>query len=171
MRELTVRISFTTVSLGNEKLHDGTGRFVFSRSPSGQILFLASWHYANLRFAAQLLGRRQDDVGKIRWDINVDGHLRPDRWHRLYYKAPRSQRLRYTLHEAFFPGQVIGINCAVPTSITDEEFRWMMAKAGQYRGLSPWKPGEYGFYLVEGIWPREPQISEPDTVGEVFKIR
>jgi len=26
--------------------------------------------------------------------------------------------------------------------------------AGKYRGISPWKPGEYGHFLVEEIRPR-----------------
>lgn len=166
MRELTIRLRYSSHALGNEKLKDGSGRFVFSRNPHGNILFLASWHNANLRFASQLLGRYQDEVSKIRWDIAVDGSLQEDRWFRLYYKAPNSRRTRYTLHEALFPGQVIGINCAVPPSISDEDFRWLMAKAGQYRGLSPWKPGEFGFYEVESVRPRCPSAMVEEVLHE-----
>lgn len=154
MRELTVKIRFTAVSLGNTKLTDGSGRFVFSRSPTGHILFLAKWYYANLHFASQLMGKHQDEVRKIRWDANLDGGVHEVRWYPVYYKATKGQRLRYTSHEALFPGQVVGIHCAVPSAISDADFRWLMNKAGKYRGLSPWKPGEYGFYVVEDILPR-----------------
>jgi len=157
MRELTVRIKYTTAALGNQKLRDGSGRFVFSRSPEGNVLFLPSWHHANMRLASKLLGRHQGQVRKIFWDINVDGCVRPPRWHRVYRDSGEGEgsERRYTLHEAFFPGQIIGINCAVPGSISDDDFWRLMQKAGQYKGLSPWQPGEYGFYEVVSIRPRQ----------------
>ncbi len=158
MRELTVRIRFVQHSLGNQKLQDGTGRFVFSRSPcdfeqGGRITFLASWHQANMRLASQLLGRHQDEVRKIYWDIHVEGQLRSDCWYRVYY-GQATQRRRYSLHEAFFPGEIVGIHCLVPSVITDEDLWQLVQKAGQYKGLSPWKPGEYGKFEVMSIRPR-----------------
>jgi len=166
MRELTVRIRFTEHSLGNRKLNDNTGRFAFSRSPSGNIIFLASWHHANMRLAAQLIGKHQDEVGKIHWDINVDGQLRDDKWHRVYYRAPSSGKRRYSLHEAFFPDQVIGINCIVPERISEQDLWRLMSKAGQYKGLSPWKPGEFGFYEVESVRPRELILDDDEAEEE-----
>ena len=163
MRELTVRIKFTSPSLGNEKMRDGSGRFVFSRSPTGHVIFLASWHNANMRLAAQLLGRHQDEVSKIFWDINVDGRLRRDRWHRVYYLGVNSGRQRYSLHEAFFPGQIVSINCVVPHTIGNDDFWRLVQKAGQYKGISPWKPGEFGFYEVVSIRPRRAPQEEPET--------
>jgi len=162
MKELTVRIRFTSHCLGNQKAKDGSGRFEFMRSPDGEhVLFLATWHHANLRMAAQLLGRHQSDVGKIYWDINVDGALREDRWHRAWYISPKSKQRRYSLHEAFFPGQEVSVNCAVPSSISDEDFWRLMAKVGQYKGISPWKPGEFGNFEVVSIRPRRnPQQSD-----------
>src|SRR5688572_19652607 len=114
MRELTVRIRFTAHCLGNVKT-PGTGRFVFARSPgSGSVTFLSTWHFSNMRSAAQMLGRHQDEVRKIHWDINVDGVVR-DNWYRRYYTVSGTDKQRYVLHEAFDPGQVVGINCFVPT--------------------------------------------------------
>ena len=72
MRELTVRIRFLTACLGNQKLNDGSGKFVFQRSPDNNIIFLASWHHSNMRMAAQLLNRFQSDVNDIHWDIHID---------------------------------------------------------------------------------------------------
>ena len=154
MRELTVRVRFVSPALGNQKLRDGSGRFVFSRSPSGHVVFPASWHHANMRLAAELLGRYQDDVSKIFWDINVDAKLRAGKWHKVYYQTREHGRMRYTQHEAFFPGQVVGINCVVPNTIDEDGFWRLLSKAGQYKGISPWHPGEYGFYEVVSIRPR-----------------
>lgn len=167
MRELTVRVRFTKHSLGNVKAKDGSGRFLMPRNLNGLVTFLASWHHANMRFAAQLLGRHQDEVGKVLWDIQVDGHTRKDCWHRRYYSTGTIKQ-RYTLHESFMPGQVVGINCVVPAAITDDDLWRLLTTAGKYKGLSPWHPGEYGFFEVESIRPRrapQPEQGFDDTGG------
>ncbi len=84
MRELTVRIRFTKHSLGNVKDND-TGRLCLPRNPQGFVLFLPTWHRANLRMAAQVLGKHQDEVEKVCWDLRVDGDVRRDPWFRRYY--------------------------------------------------------------------------------------
>lgn len=164
MRELTIRIRFTAPCLGNQKLRDGSGRFVFQRNHSTKhVIFLPTWHQSNMRLAAQLLGRHQDEVAKIHWDQHVDGRLRQDKWFRRHYRSKNSNRQRYILHEAFFPGQEISINLCLPAAIPEDDFLRLMQKAGQYRGLSPWKPGEYGFYEVISL--RERQIPQPPDDG------
>lgn len=150
MRELTVRIRFTQHSLGNVKAA-AEGRFTFTRSPDGFVLFMPTWHHENLRLAAQVLGRHQDEVGKICWDIRVDGVAGRD--FRRYFGGAGAKK-RYALHEAFWPGQVIGVNCVVPGAISDDDLRRLMQLAGQYRGLSPWRPGEFGLFEVDQILPR-----------------
>lgn len=168
MRELTVRIRLTKHCLGNVKSRTKDGSFTLPRSPSGHVTFLASWHHANMRFAAQLLGKHQDEVGKIFWDINVDGLPHDDCWHRRYYRAAGGKR-RYALHEAFFAGQVVGLNCVVPSTITDDDFWRLMSLSGQYRGLSPWKPGEYGLFEVDGLRPRRRQHEQDEKSGGPVK--
>lgn len=152
MRELTVRIRFSVPCLGNVKRKEPSDHFAMPRNQQGLVIFLASWHHANMRLAAQLLSRHQDEVAKIHWDIAVDGVVSKN-WYRRYYCLPNGRR-RYSLHEAFFPGQLIGINCAVPTVITDEDLWRLLSIAGRYRGLSPWKPGEFGIYEVESVRSR-----------------
>lgn len=153
MRELTIRLRFTKHSLGNVKARDGSGKFLFPRNPRGFITFLSSWHRVNLHFASQILGRHQDEVNKISWDIQVDGHIRHNGFYRRYYVNDQGKK-HFCLHEAFIPGQIVGINCVVPSIISDDDFWRLMQLAGQYRGISPWKPGEYGFFEVESIRPR-----------------
>ena len=165
MRELTARIRFLYPSLGNQKSRDGTGRFVFQRSPAGGVIFLPSWHNSNMRMASQLLSRHQKEVQDIHWDINIDAKLRDDPWFKSYYRSPRSDKLRYSLHESFHEGQIVGLNCIVPTAIKEEDFWRLMSKAGQYKGLSPWKPGEFGFYEVVSIRPRRSNRSTDDDAA------
>lgn len=163
MREFTIRIRFVCHCLGGEK--QPGGRFVFSRGPSGQVLFLSSWHRANMRFAAKLLGRHHGEVDKIHWDIHVDGQPQPNSWFKRYYRSS-GDRQRYAIHEAFAPGHIVGINCLVPASISEEDLWQLFQKAGQYRGISPWKPGEYGFYEVVSIRPR--RVARPPEENELL---
>lgn len=153
MRELTVRIRFSCPCLGNVKARTQSGRFLFLRSPGGSVMFLPTWHRANLAFAARTVGRHQDEVGRLLWDPEVDGVVRSghDGWYRRYCTPAR-----YVLHEAFLPGQVVGVNCAVPPTITDDDLARLMQVAGQYRGLSPWKPRQFGLFTVDSVRPRRP---------------
>lgn len=155
MRELSVRIRFTNPSLGNEKDHK-TGRFKFQRSPGreGKILFLATWHHANMKLAAEMMGRHQETVKKICWDIEIDAELREKCLTRCFYQKSPGGRERWSLHESLMPGQIICINCVVPNDIDDADFWTLLHIAGKYKGLSPWQPGKYGHYEVVSIRPR-----------------
>ena len=154
MRELTVRIRFTRPALGSVKGRDDD-RFHFMRTPDGHVVFLATWQQTNMRLAAQLLGRHQREVDKILWDVAVDVMLRADRWFRRYY-TNGSGRKRYAEHEALLPGQIVGVNCVVPAEISDDDLWQLMTLAGRYKGLSPFRPGEFGHFVVESIRPRRP---------------
>lgn len=166
MRELSVRIKFTNPSFGNEK-NQKTGRFTFQRSPGqeGKILFLATWHQSNMKLAAEMMGRHQDAVQKICWDIEVDAELRDKCLERCYYKKSLNGRERWSTHESLVRGQTICINCVVPHDIDDTDFWTLMQIAGKYRGLSPWQPGKYGQYEVVSIRARRQQQS-PDESAE-----
>ena len=166
MRELTIRIKFNRHSLGSIKDKEHAGRFLLPRQ-AGKLVILPTWHAANLRFAAQVLNREPREVDAIHWDLQVDGVLRHDCWYRRYYSVEKNGkpgRQRYSLHEAWWPGQVIGINCVVPATLNDDDFLTMMNLAGRYRGLSPWKPGSYGFFEVVSLRPR--RLAEPADENE-----
>jgi len=159
MRELTVRIRFTSPSLGNvRKEGPPCDKFMLPRAPNGRITYLAAWHYANLTLAAQLLNRHHTVVKEILWDIFIDG-LPPRgerQWHRRWF-TNSSNKKRYAEHECFPAGHIIGINCAVPSAITDDDMLQLMGAAGRYKGLSPWSPNEYGHFEVVSIRPRRSQ--------------
>lgn len=171
MREVTVRIRFQRPCLGADKRHHRVGgklrsHFLHLRDPDGDVIFLPSWWRAILRQAAKLLCRHHGEVEKIRFALKVDGRPRPlqettaadpqgvlRRRVRGYYLRRYAPK-RFAQHEAFFPGDVIGVTCTVPDSISDEDFHELMSYAGKYCGISPARPGEFGFFSVESIRPR-----------------
>jgi hypothetical protein len=165
MRELTVSIRFVLPCLGNVRDGSREGRFLLPRSPSGAVMFLASWHQLNMKLAAKMLGRWHTDVKKILWDVEVDGALGADRWYRRYYDNLSGSRRRHVVHEAFLPGQIVGINCVAPPSIPEEDLWALFRLAGKYKGLSPFRPGEYGQFEVESIVARR-VMSRPQQKEE-----
>lgn len=176
MRELTVRVRFTRPALGN--VAGPQGRMLLPRGVDGRLIFLNSWHAANMRFAAKLLGRHQREVDNIHWDQEVDCALPAGCWHRRYYRSPGGKS-RYVVHEAMLPGQVAGFNCVVPAGIPDDDLWQLMELAGRYRGLSPYEPKEYGLFKVESIRARRelprgegvPNVQADGRGGEAVPAR
>lgn len=109
-----------------------------------------------MRVASQLLGKHQSTVGKIFWDVQVDGQPRKNRFYRRY-----SSSGKYAEHEAFFPGDSIGINCAVPATISPDDLLSLMEIAGRYCGISPYKPRKYGFFEIVSV--RQRRIHTPES--------
>jgi hypothetical protein len=154
MRELTVRIRFTLPCLGNVK--KGNSWFYLPCHPNGSITFLSTWHQCNMRTAAELISRHHKTVESILWDVFVDGKppKGESRWHQRFY-TNKQGKSRYSRHECFPTDHIVGINCAVPAQITDDDMVQLMSVAGRYCGLSPWgKPTEFGRFEVESIRPR-----------------
>lgn len=162
MREFTVRIRFKTPCLGDVRSKDSRGRILLPKDRAGRVMFLATWHQANMKLAAKLLGRLQDEVTKILWDVTVEAPANLE-FHRRYYTDGKRQR--YVWHEAIMPGQIVSINCAVPPAINESDLWSLMDLAGRYKGISPFKPGEFGLYEIESIRPRR-FIPEEETKPE-----
>lgn len=170
MREMAVRIRFQSPCLGNCKEITAdrrtTGRMVLPRNAAGDVIFMATWHLANMRQAARLLNVHHDAVGAITWDVIVDGQTPSgaERWYKRWYTGDNGRR-RYVLHECFPAGWEIGLNCAVPTTITDDDLWRLMQAAGRYWGLSPWRPGTFGRYDVVGY--RQRRLLVPETPADL----
>jgi hypothetical protein len=154
--------------LGNVRARK-SGKYFLPKNPEMKVVFMATWHEANLKFASQILGRHQDEVSNIHWDIVVDGRIPPGERGRFrrYYTNDKRKR-RYSQHECFPAGHVVGINCVVPQTISDDDLIALMNLAGKYKGLSPWKPGEFGHFEVESIHARRPEI--PNRGGALTEI-
>ena len=150
MRELTIRLKFTKACLGNVKRADDSKwpRYYLPRNPDGQIRFEAKWWRSSLKFAAEIMNKHHREVNDIQFDVIIDG--RPDTNPDNFYKRFIDKK-RYIKHEAFKEGDLIGVNCVVPSSISDDELWQLMTYVGQYRGISPFGPKEYGLFTVESI--------------------
>ena len=158
MKDYNVQIRFTSPCLGNAKDKE-SGRFLFARNLTDKILFLSTWHRSNMVMASKLLSSHQDAVKKIHWDTAIDVELREKRWHRVYYKNAVG-RERYSVHESIVPGQIATIAFVLPTGFLPDVFVQLMSIAGKYKGLSPWKPGEYGHYEVVDVFERQNKSSD-----------
>lgn len=154
MQEVTIRLRFTRESLGASKRQTRRGRTIFRmlRSPSDQVLFLATWWAELMRYAARVANLQHKLAAEIDWDQNVDGVTRDD-WRR--YVATSSGRPRYSLHEAFPPGAVIGVNAVLPSGLSIDELTRLLELAGTYRGISPFKSEteRYGTFDVVSVMP------------------
>jgi len=174
MREMTARLRFTTHCLGHVKLKEPdklAGRFVLMRNGRGKVLFLSTWWQANLRVAAKLAGRHHNAVRHIHWDVAIDGEpysslrgcAREPVWFQRYCGSKR-----YSLHEAFYPGQVVGVHCVLPADVPDDDFVQLMTTVGRYRGISPFQPTEWGFFDVIDLVPRQ-SVSQCATADVLLK--
>ena len=149
---MKARIRFTTACLGSVKT-DTAGKwpiFMLPRGADGSVRFEQLWWRAGLRFAAQLMSRHQDVVNKVLADAKVHS----DRNVESYYRRKLSED-RYIKHECFPAGMTVEIRFAVPSEIPNEEFKQLLNKMGQFRGITPFGPKEYGHFVVEELGPCE----------------
>lgn len=164
MRELTVRLKFTTPCLGKVKQtrtisREGTRKkrsyFLFARDCDNKVVFMQQWWQSLMRRAADVACRYQREVRDIKFDLAVDGSPQPtpDRFFRRFYGDNR-----FSQHEAFFAGDIIGISCLVPAAITEDGLVQLLSLAGKYFGISPFRPGEFGFFKVVQVEKRGPAV-------------
>ena len=157
MQEVTVRIQFNQPCPGDVKRPDGKNHILsMRRDPEGRVMFLPTWWAGIIRYAAKVLNRHQAAVKRIRWDPVVDGV--PKKWRRYFPTPPdkADARPRYALHEAFLPGDTIGVNCVLPDELTTDDLWQLMDVAGSYKGISSYKPDEgYGTFRVNEVRSRK----------------
>ena len=155
MRELAIRIRFTKHCLGHvKKFHWVESKkrsyFLMPRNPDGRVVFLPTWWRTILVKAADVLCRHQEDVKSVRFSLEVDGAPRPIPGE-FYYRHYKENR--FSKHEAFFPGDVVGLTCIVPEAISDDDFTRLLSLAGTYYGISPARPNEFGHFTVVSVQP------------------
>lgn len=177
MRELTIRIRFTTASLGSVKKHakdPDSGKtwpiYLMPRTADGQIRFESAWWLSSLRFAANVLCKHHKSVEAIHFDVVIDGRTdtNPANFFKRYFQSDGLKngrsKSRFVKHEAFQPGDVIGVNCVVPSEISDDDFWKLMDLVGRFKGISPYGPRENGRFEVEAIRPKDRASKEDDNV-------
>jgi hypothetical protein len=156
MHEAIAKIRFTLPVLGNTK--DASGRFLLPRDADGRLIFLPSWHQANLRMASRALGRFRREVEKLRWDLPVRCDVASLRWQKRYV-----DEFRYATHETIPVGTTVGLVCLLPRGLDFAQLAELLVVAGKYRGLSPFHPGEYGLFTVQEVTHYVPEFD--DVVG------
>jgi len=170
MQEITIRLRFNRECLGSAKRVKRKGQksqtiFCFARDPRDRIMFMSTWWASLIRYAAKVAGRAYDLVGEIDWDPIVDGKPRTD-WKRVVVPAhlDPKKRERYAVHEAFAPGDVVGINAVIPKQLSVDEFSELLTIAGTYKGISPFREQDekYGTFEVLSVKPtvRTPEIKQ-----------
>jgi hypothetical protein len=152
MKEFTVKIMFVQPSLGNVKDKD---KFVFLRNPStGAIMFMPSWHRANMIYAAKICNRLHKEVLEIAWNPDVCVVSSSTGLYRRYYNVHGSKARRYAVHESLEAGTSVEFTCVVPNSLSADDLHELMATAGKYKGISPAKPQEFGRFTVVAVESR-----------------
>jgi hypothetical protein len=76
-----------------------------------------------MRYAAQLLNKRQAAVKHIDWDPVIIAN--PREYRRCYAQG------RFTKHEAFYPGDIIEVHAMLPGEITLVDFRELLTIIGE----------------------------------------
>jgi hypothetical protein len=138
MTEVEVVIRFNQHSLGDCR-YQRVSRML--HAPDGRVMFPPAWWQALMRYAAQVLDKHQSAVKDIDWAPVVEGT--PKEYRRYYASG------RYTTHEAFFPGDQIVVQAVIPAEITTDDFKELLAVAGKYKGISPYrKDNQYGTFDV-----------------------
>jgi hypothetical protein len=129
MQEVVSKLQFNQPCLGNVRKKD---RNEMLKDPMGRVMILPTWWQALATFAARLHNRHQDKVKEIDWDPIVEGCVKD---FRRYY-APG----KFTVHEAFLPGDVIRVRAVLPDGISPQDFQEILVIAGRYKGICPFKP-------------------------------
>lgn len=155
MIEYAAKLEFTSPCLGNTKKEwiAGSGAkrtyFAMPRTSQGRINFQPNWWRSNLRKAAGVLAKAVPSLESVHVDPMILGtpkETQPARFFRRYYSGNI-----YALHEAFMPGESIGLRIVVPPEI-DRDMLWQLFDtSGRFYGISPARPGEFGFFFVTDL--------------------
>lgn len=138
MKEVKATLRFDQHSLGDCRQRK-ISRML--HAPDGRVMFLPTWWQALMRYAAKVVNRHHSAVKDIDWDPVIEGT--PREYKRFYAEG------RYTLHEAFLPGDTIVVRACVPSVLPLAEFHNLLRIAGRYRGISPYRKGKnYGTFDV-----------------------
>jgi hypothetical protein len=146
MIEVQAKLRFNNYCLGNRR-HKRANRML--RDPEGRVIFMPMWWQSLMRYAAKVLSRHHKIVDLIDWDPVIDGQTK---MYRRYY----GNEERFQPHEAFFPGDIIGVNAVLPTELSISDFSQLLDIAGRYKGMSPYG-GEkkYGTFEVMDVQKRK----------------
>lgn len=159
MQEVTIRLRFNRECLGNiKRKHGRQVLWEMPRDGNEQVMFLPSWWKGSLRYAAKVLGKHHREAAAVAWDPIIDGCV--SRWKRTIQPSDedeggKKRRLGFAMHEAFKPGDVIGVNAVLPHGLGPDEFSELLQVVGTYKGISPFQSSteNYGTFEVTSVMP------------------
>ena len=141
MQEVSIVLQFTQHCLGDCRYKNKSKML---RDPNGRVMLLSSWWTALMRYAADVLNRHHEAVKEIDWDPIVEGETSD--YKRFYGPG------KFTIHEAFLPGDQIIVHAVVPDSIPADDLLGLLRVAGRYKGISPYrKDKQYGTFDVVSV--------------------
>jgi hypothetical protein len=157
MQEVLITLRFNRVCLGAAKRkRHGQAVFCFERDAANRVMFMPAAWLACMRYAAKIANRHYAEVKKIDWCPVISGTPRPD-WRRTIVSRTddASSRTHYAVHEAFAPGETIGISAVLPDGFAINDFEPLLVLVGKYRGFSPFNNSQekYGTFEVISVTP------------------
>lgn len=156
MLEYQLTIEFVSPCLGNTRKEWSAGGrnrhyLALPRTNDGRITFQPTWWRANLRKAAPVLARDLPGLESVMFDALISGTpacTNPAQFYRRYYATKI-----YALHEAFLPGERLSVRVLSPPELPVDLLRAALETSGRFYGISPARPGEFGFFQVLDLSP------------------
>ena len=165
MTEVTLRIRFTQPCLGGKQVREAAlVVLAMPRGFAGQVMFPPVWWKMIVTHGAKVKGGSASLAGKVQWSADVDGV--PQRWVR---HVPRTtdNRAGHVHHEAFLPGDIVAVDCVLPDGLTLDTFRVWMDAGGKYLGISPYKKGEWGRFVVVDVESHAKVVTQEQPDGMI----
>ena len=111
-----------------------------------QVIFMPTWWRDILEYGARAASPSiSGELAKrVTFAPTVDGQIKSYRRHYKDHGRPGSCQ-----HEAFIPGQVIGVRAMLPDGLRAEDLERILYTAGQYKGISPYGKDALGYGRFE----------------------
>lgn len=126
-------------------------------------MFLPAAWQSVMVYAGKLANLHQTLVKKIDWNPIIDGE--PSREWRRQIVHQNGSGAHFALHEAFMPGDEIGVTAVIPPGMRRTEFQELLEIVGKYKGFSPFNNAteKFGTFEVLRIDPgRVAKATEPE---------
>lgn len=159
MEEVAIRLRFNRPCLGAAKRTRGKQTiFCMDRDPAQRVMFMPAAWQAVMRYAGKLANRHQSLVKDIDWNPIIDG-VPSKEWRRTIVK-PGGTSSHYALHEAFLPGETIGVTAVIPDGMTISDLEALLEIVGTYKGFSPFNNNTDKFGTFEVISVEQKRVAK-----------
>lgn len=150
MREVTIKLKFTTPCLGDVR-DVPSGILRLRRDGVGRVVIMPNVWKLIINKSAPTCGVSPRICKSIRWDPVVDGE--PKLFERMWSdESTGGSKRGVDCHESFPAGAIVGIRALVPDDLTPDQLSKILNVAGSFCGVSPWGHRHgFGRFVVEDI--------------------